>query len=161
MLGLWVPAARGSAAAAAVGASFFVGPLLRLGVGALVAAHMVAQKWLLLGRLVPHGDEGATLWDARSLGAACWLAQFRVNLNVDAWLQPLAYTEVYAMLWRRLGATVGVASRIGRVGPPDHDVIATGDRQGSKRVIQRRFNVSVPRARVSKTASTRRERSEG
>ena len=32
--------------------------------------------------------------------------------------------------------------------------------QGRKRVIQRRFNVSVPRARVSGTASTRRERSE-
>ena len=32
--------------------------------------------------------------------------------------------------------------------------------QGSKRVIQRRFNVSVPRARVSKTAPTLRERSE-
>jgi hypothetical protein len=32
--------------------------------------------------------------------------------------------------------------------------------QGMKRVIQRRFNVSVPRARVSETASTLRERSE-
>ena len=32
--------------------------------------------------------------------------------------------------------------------------------QGSKRVIQRRFNVSVPRARVSETAPTLRERSE-
>jgi hypothetical protein len=34
-------------------------------------------------------------------------------------------------------------------------------RQGRKRVIQRRFNVSVPRARVPEKASTRRERSEG
>ena len=33
-------------------------------------------------------------------------------------------------------------------------------RQGSKRVIQRRFNVSVPRARVLDTAATLRERSE-
>jgi ariadne-1 len=33
--------------------------------------------------------------------------------------------------------------------------------QGRKRVIQRRFNVSVPRARVSETAPTLRERSEG
>ena len=32
--------------------------------------------------------------------------------------------------------------------------------QGSKRVIQCRFNVSVPRARVSKPAPTLRERSE-
>ena len=32
--------------------------------------------------------------------------------------------------------------------------------QGRKRVIQRRFNVSVPRARVSETAPTLRERSE-
>ena len=32
--------------------------------------------------------------------------------------------------------------------------------QGRKRVIQRRFNVSVPRARVAETASTLRERSE-
>ena len=32
--------------------------------------------------------------------------------------------------------------------------------QGSKRVIQRRFNVSVPRARVSETAPMLRERSE-
>ena len=32
--------------------------------------------------------------------------------------------------------------------------------QGGKRVIQRRFNVSVPRARVSETAPTLRERSE-
>ena len=32
--------------------------------------------------------------------------------------------------------------------------------QGSKRVIQRRFNVSVPRARVSETAPALRERSE-
>ena len=32
--------------------------------------------------------------------------------------------------------------------------------QGSKRVIRRRFNVSVPRARVSETAPTLRERSE-
>ena len=32
--------------------------------------------------------------------------------------------------------------------------------QGSTRVIQRRFNVSVPRARVSETAPTLRERSE-
>jgi len=35
-----------------------------------------------------------------------------------------------------------------------------GDIQGRKRVIQRRFNVSVPRARVSETAPTLRERSE-
>ena len=35
-----------------------------------------------------------------------------------------------------------------------------GDGQGRKRVIQRRFNVSVPRARVSETAPTLRERSE-
>ena len=33
-------------------------------------------------------------------------------------------------------------------------------RQGSNRVIQRRFNVSVPRARVLDTAATLRERSE-
>ena len=33
-------------------------------------------------------------------------------------------------------------------------------RLGSKRVIQRSFNVSVPRARVSETAPTLRERSE-
>ena len=32
--------------------------------------------------------------------------------------------------------------------------------QGSKRVLQRRFNMSVPRARVPEKASTRRERSE-
>jgi len=32
--------------------------------------------------------------------------------------------------------------------------------RGRKRVIQRRFNVSVPRARVSKTTPTLRERSE-
>ena len=32
--------------------------------------------------------------------------------------------------------------------------------QGRKRVIQRRFNMSVPRARVPEKASTRRERSE-
>ena len=32
--------------------------------------------------------------------------------------------------------------------------------RGRTRVIQRRFNVSVPRARVPETASTRRERSE-
>ena len=37
------------------------------------------------------------------------------------------------------------------------DVVAP---RGGKRVIQRRFNVSVPRARVSKTAPTLRERSE-
>jgi hypothetical protein len=35
-----------------------------------------------------------------------------------------------------------------------------GGYQGRKRVIQRRFNVSVPRARVSETAPTLRERSE-
>jgi len=35
-----------------------------------------------------------------------------------------------------------------------------GANQGRKRVIQRRFNVSVPRARVSETAPTLRERSE-
>ena len=35
-----------------------------------------------------------------------------------------------------------------------------GTKQGRKRVIQRRFNVSVPRACVSKTAPTLRERSE-
>ena len=35
-----------------------------------------------------------------------------------------------------------------------------GDGQGRKRVIQRRFNVSVPRARVSETAPALRERSE-
>ena len=35
-----------------------------------------------------------------------------------------------------------------------------GDAQGSKRVIRRRFNVSVPRARVLETAPTLRERSE-
>ncbi|KAK7254540.1 hypothetical protein SO694_0001143 [Aureococcus anophagefferens] len=33
-------------------------------------------------------------------------------------------------------------------------------RLGSKRVIQRRFNVSVPRARVPGKASTLRDRSE-
>ena len=33
--------------------------------------------------------------------------------------------------------------------------------RGSTRVIQRRFNVSVPRARVLETAPTLRERSEG
>ena len=36
----------------------------------------------------------------------------------------------------------------------------TGEFQGSERVIQRRFNVSVPRARVSETAPTLRYRSE-
>ena len=35
-----------------------------------------------------------------------------------------------------------------------------GEHQGSKRVIQRLFNVSVPRARVSETTPTLRERSE-
>ena len=35
-----------------------------------------------------------------------------------------------------------------------------GAAQGGKRVIQRRFNVSVPRARVSETAPALRERSE-
>ena len=35
-----------------------------------------------------------------------------------------------------------------------------GGTQGRKRVIQRRFNVSVPRARVSEPAPTLRERSE-
>ena len=34
------------------------------------------------------------------------------------------------------------------------------DRQGRTRVIQRRFNVSVPRARVPEKASTLRDRSE-
>ena len=34
------------------------------------------------------------------------------------------------------------------------------DRLGSKRVIQRRFNVSVPRARVPRKAPTLRDRSE-
>ena len=38
--------------------------------------------------------------------------------------------------------------------------VLTGDARGRKRVIQRRFNVSVPRARVSETAPTLRERSE-
>ena len=38
--------------------------------------------------------------------------------------------------------------------------VADGAAQGSKRVIQRRFNVSVPRARVSEPAPTLRERSE-
>ena len=33
--------------------------------------------------------------------------------------------------------------------------------RGRKRVIQVRFNMSVPRARVPEKASTRRERSEG
>ena len=36
-----------------------------------------------------------------------------------------------------------------------------GGQQGRTRVIQRSFNVSVPRARVPEKASTRRERSEG
>ena len=35
------------------------------------------------------------------------------------------------------------------------------DEQGRKRVIQRRFNVSVPRARVPEKAPTVRDRSEG
>ena len=35
-----------------------------------------------------------------------------------------------------------------------------GDGQGRKRVIQRRFNVSVPRARVPEKSSTLRDRSE-
>ena len=35
-----------------------------------------------------------------------------------------------------------------------------GDRLGRTRVIQRRFNVSVPRARVPEKASTLRDRSE-
>ena len=39
-------------------------------------------------------------------------------------------------------------------------LLQLGEAQGSKRVIQRRFNVSVPRARVSETAPTLRERSE-
>ena len=39
-------------------------------------------------------------------------------------------------------------------------VIWLGASRGGKRVIQRRFNVSVPRARVSETAPTLRERSE-
>ena len=44
--------------------------------------------------------------------------------------------------------------------PSGDVVIQEGDEQGRKRVIQRRFNVSVPRARVSETAPTLRERSE-
>ena len=38
--------------------------------------------------------------------------------------------------------------------------LADAQRLGSKRVIQRRFNVSVPRARVPEKAPTRRDRSE-
>ena len=41
-----------------------------------------------------------------------------------------------------------------------YNLPASGIEQGSKRVIKRRFNVSVPRARVSETAPTLRERSE-
>ena len=41
-----------------------------------------------------------------------------------------------------------------------HEWYSTARAQGSKRVIQRRFNVSVPRARVSETVPTLRERSE-
>jgi acyl-CoA reductase-like NAD-dependent aldehyde dehydrogenase len=37
---------------------------------------------------------------------------------------------------------------------------AAGRRQGGKRVLQFRFNMSVPRARALEKASTRRERSE-
>ena len=40
------------------------------------------------------------------------------------------------------------------------DARGHGKYQGSKRVIQRRFNVSVPRARVPEKASTLRDRSE-
>ena len=42
----------------------------------------------------------------------------------------------------------------------ESDVWSLGMVQGRKRVIQRRFNVSVPRARVLETAPTLRERSE-
>jgi hypothetical protein len=39
-------------------------------------------------------------------------------------------------------------------------VFIEGGAQGRTRVIQRRFNVSVPRARVTQKASTLRDRSE-
>ena len=59
------------------------------------------------------------------------------------------------MPWATAGVNITrlLLQLFGAVGP-------AGNEQGRKRVIQRRFNVSVSRARVSETAPTLRERSE-
>ena len=67
------------------------------------------------------------------------------------------------VLFERAG--VDEAARLRARDEADSDDDDGGDwirsEQGRKRVIQVRFNMSVPRARVPEKASTRRERSEG
>ena len=53
----------------------------------------------------------------------------------------------------------GNANNLFKYTSPDFPRVAR-ELQGSKRVIQRRFNVSLPRARVTENTSTLRERSE-
>ena len=63
---------------------------------------------------------------------------------------------------RERGRVAGRERRPRELGRVDlvEERVALDRRLGSKRAIQRRFNVSVPRARVPEKASTRRERSE-
>lgn len=103
----------------------------RICFGGIATVIALLHKHLVLGRLWPHekkGKDHPAAWEVRSFGIASWLVQFRLNLAVDAWLEPFAYTPVISAIWRAFGARVGCASRVGRVGPPDHDALSIGDR---------------------------------
>jgi hypothetical protein len=86
---------------------------------------------------------------------------FQSILNSEIWWSPVAGLGVVARpMGRSARAWVagpdGVASRTGKSVPH-------GDRRrplGGTREIQRRFNLSVPRARAPEKASTLRDRSE-
>ncbi|KAH8059730.1 hypothetical protein JL721_9147 [Aureococcus anophagefferens] len=116
---------------------------------------------LLLTRAVAANDEpfGSGVVVGRPAGAARYFTVVdagRRGLDAPGAVWVLGRTGDWPDAFPHSGTRIWLgASSHNLLGPPAADL------PGRKRVIQRRFNVIVPRARVSETASTLRERSEG
>ena len=112
-----------------------------------------------------HSDEPVDVFVVRDAEAD---DRFRTNSLVTGW----PHIRFYAGTALRVAGSDGVKRAIGTLcvidtavehggtGARCADAFGAREKQGRKRVIQRRFNVSFPRARVSETALTLRERSE-
>ncbi|KAJ8613644.1 hypothetical protein CTAYLR_003120 [Chrysophaeum taylorii] len=105
-------------------------PFVRLLAGCAATLAALLHKRLVLGTIRPLDDDDhhRTSWRPRSFGIIAWLVQFRLNIAVDAWFEPLAFTPLIAALWRTMGASVGPRARLARLGPPDHDALRVGSR---------------------------------
>ena len=92
------------------------------------------------------------------------LVRHRTPLLFGALVTQKVLADTLTDMTRRAGAysgsTVSMLSEVAKFPVLAVAIVVFGGGQGRKRVIQRRFNVSVPRARVPEKSSTLRDRSE-